>query len=135
MATPHIVGLVSVMKSLKPSISKTEIVSLFKSEAVDVSSSSGKPVAKYAIPEKVIAKINNQIAEVKKEPIIETKKEEEKSEEIEEKSEVVTSEEEILLESILDPSITPTPIPQIVEQEDIPVEDVITTIQSQTIEF
>ena len=65
MATPHVVGLVSLMKTLQPNIQRSEIKTLLRSESVSVNTSSSKLIASYAVPEKVINQmINPQVAVV-----------------------------------------------------------------------
>jgi hypothetical protein len=54
MATPHIVGLVSVMKSLKPGLTKSDILDLFNQKSIKTKSDSNKYIASFPNVEDIV---------------------------------------------------------------------------------
>jgi len=57
MATPHIVGLVSVMKSFDKNLDSVKIKKLFKENQINASYENGKYIAGFPDVEKIINKL------------------------------------------------------------------------------
>ena len=59
MATPHIVGVVSLLQSLSPDITSNQIKSLFRSAAILVKTEDSKPIAASISLEKIISQLSS----------------------------------------------------------------------------
>jgi hypothetical protein len=79
MATPHIVGLVSVMKSFDKNLTTKKIKKLFKENSIKANYESGKYIAGFPDVEKIVKELTENNS-----PIIPFHKEDEDSEEDEE---------------------------------------------------
>ncbi|NDK08446.1 S8 family serine peptidase [Candidatus Gracilibacteria bacterium] len=89
MATPHIVGLVSIIKSLKPELSKDEVLSLIRDNPLPVKTDNGKQIAYFANVGTIVDYLTaKKVVVEEKTPVIETIShiEENKTEELKDNS-------------------------------------------------
>lgn len=75
MATPHIVGIVSILKTFKPELTTNEIKAILKSNTLPVQTENNKKIASQVDLEKILTgfgiinsqKVENQLPEIQKE--------------------------------------------------------------------
>ncbi|PIE84889.1 hypothetical protein CSA08_04855, partial [Candidatus Gracilibacteria bacterium] len=63
MAAPHIVGLISVMKSFKPELTSTQIKELFKNNSLQTTTTGGKVISGFANVSNILNSLQNAEAE------------------------------------------------------------------------